>query len=91
MPWPTVGFRTLMGVWGREDDGVEDVGEKLGVTGEEGVNGGVGKEESTTGPVGKVKTNGTNGFESLESLGGVTGFEGDKKGDEGLTTRLRRF
>ncbi len=80
-----------MGVWGREDDGVEDMGEKLGVTGEEGVNGGVGREKSTTGPVGKVKTIGMNGFELLDSFGGVKGVEGDEKGDEGLATRLRRL
>jgi len=91
MPWPTVGLRTLTGVWGREDDGVEDMGEKLGVTGEEGVNGGVGREESTTGPVGRVKTIGTNGFELLDPLGGVKGLERDEKGDEGLTTRLKRL
>lgn len=94
MPWTPVGLWTLVdvGICGREEDDAEGEEKKLGATGEEGVNGGVGREESN--PVGNVRVNGANCFELPVRFGGVKGLEdGDEKGEEDLTTtrRLRRF
>lgn len=93
MPWTTVGLCILVvGICGREDDDAEGEGKKLGITGEDGVNGGVGKEESNA--VGNVRANGVNGFELPVRFGGVKGLEdGDEKGEEDLTitTRPGRF